>query len=587
MQTLQTFTPSTNNTTSLLLDDLKYAVVDLETTGTHPSNNQIIEIGIVQIDHGEITETFQTFLDPGISVPPFITGLTGITDRDLEGAPLFPDVAPKILRYLDNRIFVAHNVGFDYNFLQKQLRKCDITFEAQKVCTVQLSRKLIPNLAHHTLDDLARHFHLQIPNRHRALDDALATGKSLLQMVEMLKDMGKTVFSALFELTQPAESKKYKLLKPTIDQIPQKPGIYIMRDRDQQIIYIGKSKCLQKRVRSYFYSNIKKPKKLEKLIETVESIEYQLTGSELSALLLESKKIKEHLPVFNRMIRNFKAYPFLKISNEAFPRLYATREIRNDNAIYLGPFKSSSMLEETIAHVQKAFNLRPCKHKINPKKPETLKLCLYYELGECPGVCGGKMSKEEYAQSIDKAITFLAGNNDLIIKKIEKNIDEASENMLYEQAAEMRDQLIGLQRVLAKQQRITKSVKDNNAIIVEEGLERQTKEIFCIKNGIVTSRFTVTYNQMYSEDTTLDFDEYSKYQSKKTNAQKESWQQILESVYEKTEQPKITKENLDDLMIISTWLMQHSEKQSIYHVNSLSDIGWISEELSQKYIVQK
>jgi len=610
MQTLLSSTPSNFSSSQLLLDDLNYAVVDLETTGTHPSNNQIIEIGIVQIEHGQITDTFQTFLDPGISLPPFISGLTGITDKDLEGAPIFPDIAPKVLKYLDNRIFVAHNVGFDYNFLQKQLKKCDLDFEAPKICTVQLSRKLIPNLHHHTLDDLAKYFHLDIPSRHRALDDAIATSKSLLQMVDMLKEMGKTVFSALFELTAAPETKKYKLLKPTIDLIPQKPGVYTMKDKDDQIIYIGKSKSLQKRVRSYFYSNKNKPKKLEKLLESVTSIEHQVTGSELSALLLESKKIKEHLPTFNRMIRNYKSYPFLKISKEAYPRLYATREIKPDLAQYFGPFKSASALQETITHLQKAFNLRPCKHKINPAKPETLKLCLYYEMGECPGVCGGKISVEEYSKSVQKAVTFLTGNNEIIISKIEKQIDEASQQMQYEKAADLRDQLIGLQRILAKQQRITKSVKDNNVIILEEGLERQTKEVFCIKNGIVNLRFTIKPNvianssnlsfrkpeeqsdqrypesislNFYADDTSLDFDEYNRYQDKKKLDQKQIWKELLESVYSNQTQTKITKENIDDLMIISTWLMQHSEKQAIHYIKSADQISYISNELSEKY----
>ncbi len=571
--------------------DLNYTVVDLETTGTRPITNQIIEIGIVNIAHGEITDTFQTFVNPGTSIPPFISQMTGITDNDVEYAPVFPDIIQTIMPYLENRIFVAHNAAFDYTFLQKNLRACGVDFNAPKICTVQLSRKLIPQLAHHKLDDLARHFHIEIPNRHRALDDALATGKSLLNMFEILMQTGKQVFGSLTDFTQPSESKKYKILKPTIDELPLTPGIYLMKNKDDQIIYVGKSKCLQKRVRSYFYSSEKKSRKLEKLIETVESIEHITTGSELSALLLESKKIKEHLPVFNKMIRDYKAYPFLKISKEAFPRLYVTREIRSDGATYYGPFKSSSELKHTIERLQKAFKLRPCKHKINPKKPESLKLCMYYELGDCPGVCGGKMSQAEYLDYVEKAKAFLSGNEQIIMNKLETQIDELSESMKYEKAAELRDQLVSLERLLTKQQRIARCVEENNVVIIQEGTTRDTKEIFCVKNGIVHTRLLGTIkNDRESEyldsDTTLNFDEYAEYQDKKTNQQEDIWRHTLSSIYNNKDDFKVTKENIDDLMIISTWLMQHTTSSHILPIQSESQMQQTVKALSRKYILQ-
>ncbi len=596
------------------LRDLPYSVVDLETTGTKPGVNQIIEIGIVKIVNNEIIDTYQTFLNPGVEIPPFISQMTGITNSDVEYAPILPDVAPTILPLIENSIFVAHNAAFDYNFLQKNLRLAGFEFASPKICTVQLSRKLIPQLSHHTLDDLARHFHIEIPNRHRALDDALATGKSLINMFDILIEGGKKIFGALQELTTPAETKKYQQIKNQIDELPFAPGVYLMKDKDGQIIYVGKSKCLQKRVRSYFY-NGRKTKKLEKLVQTVERIEHIPTGSELSALLLESKKIKEHLPVFNKMIRDYKAYPFLKISNEAFPRIYSVREIKADGAIYYGPFKSAGALESTIENLQKAFKLRPCKGKINPNKPETMKLCLYYEMGECPGVCGGKMSREDYAEIIEKAKAFLSGNEHIILSKIQSQIDESSEQLHFEKAAELRDTMIALERILHKQQKITKSVKENNVIIVEEGVDRKSKEIFCIKNGILHSKLTATskkktspgnphvkdnlasfrYSYLQKEipyflpddefpETTLNQQEYNQYQTLKADDNNLMWKDTLEAIYKnETEEIKITKENIDDLMIIATWLMQNSNRSNIYYVSPGTDISYIADTLSRHY----
>ena len=151
---------STDDMYNTNLLDLNYTVVDLETTGTKPLTNQIIEIGIVKIEHGKITDTYQTFVNPGTDIPPFISQMTGISNADVEYAPLFPDIVPKIMPYIENNIFVAHNAGFDYSFLQKNLKACGIDYHAPKICTVQLSRKLLPQLAHHKLDDLVKHFHI-------------------------------------------------------------------------------------------------------------------------------------------------------------------------------------------------------------------------------------------------------------------------------------------------------------------------------------------------------------------------------------------------------------------------------------------
>lgn len=595
------------------LQDLPYSVVDLETTGTKPGVNQIIEIGIVQIQNREIINTYQTFLNPGEEIPLFISQMTGITNKHVEFAPLLPDIAPKILPMIQNSIFVAHNAAFDYNFLQKNLKLAGFDFASPRICTVQLSRKLIPQLAHHTLDDVAKYFHIEIPNRHRALDDAIATGKSLLNMFDILIKSGKKIFGSLQELTTPTETIKYKQLKNQIDALPFSPGVYLMKSADDQIIYVGKSKCLQKRVRSYFY-NSTKTKKLDKLVQSVEKIDYIPTGSELSALLLESKKIKEHLPTFNKMIRNYKAYPFLKISNEPFPRIYSVREIKPDGATYYGPFKSASSLEYTITNLQTAFKIRPCKAKINPNKPNSMKLCLYYELGECPGVCGGKMSQEEYAQNINKVKTFLAGNEQSVLSKIQHKIDEFSEQLEYEKAAELRDNMISLERILAKQQQVTKSIKENNVIIVEEALDKNTKEIFFVRNGIIHTKLTATSkkhtsfnnsllkdslsnfrysylkkdtsyfidNNEYS-DSSLNPKEYIMYQSQKEQDNLDNWIDMLKNVYQSKETEKaVSKETIDDLMIISTWLMQNTNRTNIYYVNPIN-IESIAHTLAKHY----
>lgn len=565
---LTEFNPNTIETTDL--NNLTFTVVDLETTGGKPLFHQIIEIGIVRIERGEIVDTFETFVNPGHSIPPDITMITGITDNDVEYAPLFPDVIDKIMPYLNKGIFVAHNAAFDYGFMQKSLFRAGVNWHAPKLCTVQLSRKLLPHLPRHNLDAIAQYFHINIERRHRALDDAKATGIALTKMCQILIDNGINALSTITKFAKRPESDKYQFLKPTIESLPLSPGVYLMKNKDGQIIYIGKSKCLQKRVRSYFYEQEDKSKKLQRLVEEVQSIEHIKTGSELSALLLESQKIKEHLPIFNTMIRNYKAYPFLKFTNEAYPRMILSREVKPDGAKYYGPFKSALEVNKLIEQLQKTFGIRTCKIKLNPKRPDTFKPCLDVELGNCSGACTGKLSVIEYSQFVKRAHNFLEGNGASVIEKIEHQIDEAAQLLEFEKAAELRDKLIMLERLHNTRAKVAQAVHHNNVIIVQPGIDKATKEVFFIKNGILLHTQTVKFANKFTSHDEFPEEDFmpEQIETAELNDYTHIWSKHLNKFYNSlSESPALSKSNIDELMIIATWLMQHSEQKEVYFVS--------------------
>lgn len=575
------FNPHTIETTEL--DNLLFTIVDVETTGGKPLFHNIIEIGIVQMRNGEILDTYETFINPGTQIPSDITMITGITDSDVEGAPIFPDITSRIMPYLTQGIFVAHNVQFDYNFIQKSLFRSGINWHAPKLCTVQLSRKLLPQLPRHNLDAIAQFFHIDIARRHRALDDAVATGKALWQMCSILKDQGLRHLQAISNLTRPPEPEKARALKPILDKIPYTPGVYLMQDKDHNIIYIGKSKCLHKRVRSYFYDQQDKSRKLKRLVEEVQHIDYIQTGSELSALLLESQKIKEHLPIFNTMIRNYKAYPFLKFTNEAYPRLILTREVKNDGATYYGPFKSRLEVDKLIEQLQKTFGIRTCKIRLNPKRPDTFKPCLDVALGNCSGACTGKLAVTDYAEFIKKAQNFLEGNSHSLIEKIESQIDNAAKQLEFEKAAELRDKLIILERLHYNRAKVAQAVHHNNLVILQQGINDKTKEAFLIKNGALVK--TIQLKKIGGHNEEFEDIESQEPTDARTNANE--WTTLLTQIYTSDQFPKITRENIDELMIIATWLMGHTSQKDIHFINTPESITYISEILAECYVIKQ
>ena len=278
-----------------------YAIVDIETTGGHATANGITEIAIV-LHNGSVVEgKFHTMINPGIAIPRHISALTGITNEMVYGAPRFEQVAGRIYNLLADRVFVAHNVNFDYSFIKHQLKEAGYDWNAKKLCTVRMSRKVFPGFASYSLGNICRDLKIAITDRHRAMGDTMAT----VQLFEMVlrNDMAGVVAGMLKGRSKEQYLPPY-LPAPDIEQLPTTPGVYYFYNQKKKIVYVGKATNLQQRVKSHF-SNNDGSKRKQEFLRNIYSVSYKTCSSELAALILESTEIRRLWPQYNRSQKKY------------------------------------------------------------------------------------------------------------------------------------------------------------------------------------------------------------------------------------------------------------------------------------------
>ena len=277
-------------------------------------------------------------------------------------------------------------------------------------------------------------------------------------------------------------------IQEELKKLPGRPGVYIMHDEKDNIIYVGKAVSLKNRVRQYFQSSRNKGVKIEQMVTHIRRFEYIVTDSELEALVLECNLIKEHRPKYNTMLMDDKTYPFIKVTtNEAFPRVILSRRMLKDKARYFGPFTSAQAVRDTIDLIHKLFHVRSCSRSL-PKDIGKERPCLNYHIKQCDAPCQGYISQEEYGKSISEVIRFLNGNYDGILKELEEKMNEASENLEFERAIEYRE-LIGSVKKVAQKQKITDSSgEDRDVLAVASGEEDAVVQVFFIRGGRLIGR---------------------------------------------------------------------------------------------------
>ncbi len=278
-----------------------YAIVDIETTGGYAANNAITEVAIVLHNGREIEGTYQTLVNPLQKIPLYISALTGITHQMVADAPLFEQVAPHIARLLEGRIFVAHNVNFDYSFLKHHLQMAGHDLNCRKLCTVRLGRSVLPGLASYSLGNLCRQLDIPIYDRHRAGGDANAT---VLLFEHLLQTGGEKHIVNFLKRHAREQSLPPNLPKEQVDQLPYGPGVYYFHDQKGKVVYVGKAKNLKQRVSSHFTHN-GAGKQRQDFLRTIHNVSFQTCGTELMAAILESVEIHRLWPAFNVSQKRF------------------------------------------------------------------------------------------------------------------------------------------------------------------------------------------------------------------------------------------------------------------------------------------
>ncbi len=380
----------------MTLDQTPFVVVDTETTGSRAGEDRLIEVGAVRIVGGQVVGEFQQLIDPGRAVPQRITWLTGISTAMVFEQPTLEEVMPRFADFLGDAVMVAHNLPFDARFLDVAMDEAGLPpIRNASLDTLRLARRLLPSLPSKGLSGLTQHFGIQVNGRHRALGDAAATGELLGILLDRLRiEFGVETLDDLlgFQRKRYVETRREathiaRIRSERLPSLPDRPGVYFMRDGKGKVIYIGKAKSLKSRVRSYFTGVENHPPKTKKLLRDVRDVTWRETGTELSALLEESRLIKTYLPVYNRALRRYRDYPFLRLdTRHAYPTLSWTPRIAHDGAEYYGPMGRRGQAEELVELISRMFGLRECDDAVfNLGRP-----CLYHQMGRCSAPCAGR-----------------------------------------------------------------------------------------------------------------------------------------------------------------------------------------------------
>lgn len=435
------------------LAEVTFVVVDLETTGGDARTHRITEIGAVKVRGGQVLGEFQTLVDPGGPIPTFITVLTGITDAMVAQAPKIEEALPSFLEFAHGGVLVAHNAGFDVGFLRSEAARLEIPWPRPDVVdTVALARRCVPReeSGDHKLASLARLFDAHVTPDHRALHDARATVDVLHGLIGRVGNQGVSTLEDLATFCSrvtPAQRGKRHLADP----LPHAPGVYVFEDASGRALYVGTSTDIKRRVRTYFTA-AETRKRMSEMVTLAHRVAPIVCATRLEAQVRELRLIAELAPPYNRRSKRPHRCPWLKLTVEAFPRLSIVREVRDDGAVYAGPFATREAATAAMDALHDVLPLRRCTVRLSPvrRRPP----CALAELERCGAPCDGRQSEADYAEITALAETMLRGDCREVLARLARRMSQFALDERYEDAAVVRDRTRSLVRACARSQRL-------------------------------------------------------------------------------------------------------------------------------------
>jgi excinuclease ABC subunit C len=330
-------------------------------------------------------------------------------------------------------------------------------------------------------------------------------------------------------------------IEEELKKLPDKPGVYIMKNENGEIIYIGKAISLRKRVRQYFQSSRNNPPKVNAMVKNIYEFEYIIVDNEVEALILEANLIKKHKPKYNILLRDDKQYPYIKVTtNEKYPRVLKTRQVLKDGAKYFGPYPSGYAVNDAIEIIRNLYPIRTCKLNLE-KNIGKSRPCLNYYIGRCLGPCQGNVDEKKYMDMINEILLFLNGKEDKLVEVIEERMKEASKNLDFESAAKYRDQINSLKLLHEKQKIVSTNLVDQDIIGMARGIEEVCIQIFFIRGGKIVGREHFILEDNYNEDRKEILSSFIK-------------QFYMGSAYVPKE--ILLEEEIEDIDIVSKWLSE-------------------------------
>ncbi|MCG2798296.1 MAG: DEDD exonuclease domain-containing protein [Cellulomonas sp.] len=436
------------------LHEVTFVVVDLETTGGRAADCEITEIGAVKVRGGQVLGELATLVDPGAPVPPAITVLTGITTAMLVGAPRIEAVLPSFLEFAQGAVLVAHNAPFDIGFLKAACARTGRPWPGNQVVdTVRLARRVVTRdeAPNHRLSTLAGLFRTSVAPSHRALDDARATVDVLHALLGRLAPLGVTHLEDLASAADPVPAD-VRRRRHLADGLPDAPGVYLFRGPQDEVLYVGTSTTsLRSRVRSYFTAAETRSRMVE-MVRLATRVDPVVCATALEARVRELRLIAEHAPRYNRRSRAPEAMPWVRITEEPYPRLSVVRQV-TAGATHIGPFSSAGAARLATEAVHEAFEIRRCTRRLPLVPDPESQACVLAELGRCPAPCLHGDPDGTYVGVVDRVRDALTGDPVPVVRAHAQRLAELTDQQRFEDAAMVRDRLAAFLRAAGRAQR--------------------------------------------------------------------------------------------------------------------------------------
>jgi DNA polymerase III subunit epsilon len=480
----------------------EFVVLDVETTGLQPSRQRIIEIAIARFSGGTMTNRWESLCSPGRRVPAYITKLTGIDNDLLAEAPEFEAIADTAIALLNEAVVVGHNVNFDLGFLNAELERAGRSpVVNDRIDTLALATRLLPGLRKPTLSALAQRLAVsgQTKSRHRAGPDAVLTGMVAMTLFEHARDAGFSSLDDVKAIARPVTRRPRERMarassvvdRSILATIPRAPGVYLMRNANEDVVYVGKAKNLRDRVGTYFSQPLGYTRKMDGLIESLSRIQVEVVGSELEALLLESQLIRRYQPRYNTALRSHEQYPFIRIDvANPWPRVSLAKSRKDDGARYFGPFRSAATARKTVDLINRVVPLRTCTRSFRDARSYGSP-CLQLDLGRCLGPCVGQADRERYISLVRNVVDYVDGRDQSLHELLWSGLEDAAAALDFERASRLRRELQASLALTAAQRRLRESTEANWAILVTLSPQPEHRELMVIFRGRVWSQLRV------------------------------------------------------------------------------------------------
>jgi DNA polymerase-3 subunit epsilon len=464
------------------LRDVTFVVVDLETTGgSAAAGSSITEVGAVKVRHGEVLGEFQTLVKPTDHIPPFIAVLTGITNTMVATAPPIESVLPAFLEFARGSVLVAHNAPFDIGFLRFYTEATGLRWPAFQVLdTAKLARRVVtrdesPNCK---LSSLARVFRATTTPNHRALSDARATVDVLHGMIERLGNLGVHTLEELQTFSSRV-SDGQRRKRHLADHLPHLPGVYLFRDAQSHVLYVGTSKDLRSRVRSYFTASETRSR-IGEMVAIADSIQGIPCATALEAEVRELRLIAEHKPRYNRRSKFPERVTWVKLTVEAWPRLSLVTKVRDDDADYLGPFRSRKAAEAAMSALHESFPIRQCTDQL-PRHPAKTP-CALAEMGRCLSPCDGSVGEGDYTIAVEALRQTLDASPARVTDALRQRMARLADQQRFEEAGAHRHRMTSFLRAAMRSQRL-RALTSCPEIVAARRNDDNRWEVHVIRHG--------------------------------------------------------------------------------------------------------